>query len=65
MQTIGHGRREFLAKSLYFASAAGLAVSGLRPLAAQAQTAPKPIRRSERYDDTLHHRAQAVQVARQ
>jgi allantoinase len=53
MQTIGHDRREFFAKSLYLAGAAGLAVSGLRPLAAQAQTAPKPIRRSERYDDTF------------
>jgi hypothetical protein len=53
MQTIGHDRREFFAKSLFLAGAAGLAVSGLRPQAAQAQTAPKPIRRSERYDDTF------------
>jgi peptidoglycan/xylan/chitin deacetylase (PgdA/CDA1 family) len=53
MQTISHDRREFFVKSLLLAGAAALAVSGLGPLAAQAQTAPKPIRRSERYDDTF------------
>src|ERR1700716_2388383 len=53
MRSIGHDRREFLAKGLCLAGSAGLAASGLRPLAAQAQTAPKPIRRSERYDDTF------------
>ena len=50
MRNIGHDRREFIAQSFCLAGAA-LAVSGLRPLAAQAQTAPRPIRRSERYDD--------------
>src|SRR3977135_450879 len=53
MRSIGHDRREFFAKSLCLAGIAGLAMSGLRPLAAQAQTAPKPIRRSERYADTF------------
>jgi len=53
MQTISHDRREFFVKSLLLAGAAALAVSGLGPLAAQAQTAPKPIRRSERYDDSF------------
>ena len=53
MQTISHDRREFFVKSLLLAGAAALAVSGLGPLAAQAQTAPRPIRRSERYDDTF------------
>ena len=46
-------RRDFLAKSLLLTGAAGLAVSGLRPGAAGAQTAPRPIRRSERYDDSF------------
>src|SRR3982074_2695477 len=53
MQKIGQDRREFLVTSVCLAGAAGRAASGLRPLAAQAQTAPKPIRRSERYDDTF------------
>src|SRR4051794_16255256 len=53
MQTISHDRREFFVKGLLLAGAATLTVSGLGPLAAQAQTAPKPIRRSERYDDTF------------
>src|SRR5216684_3465022 len=51
MQSIGHDRREFIAKS--FCIAGGLAAFGLRPVAAQAQTAPRPIRRSERYDDSF------------
>jgi allantoinase len=53
MQTISHDRREFFVKGLLLAGAAALTVSRLGPLAAQAQTAPKPIRRSERYDDTF------------
>src|SRR4249919_1587361 len=53
MQNIGHDRREFIAKSFCLAGAAGLAASGLRPGAADAQTAPRPIRRSERYDDSF------------
>src|SRR5262245_18979282 len=53
MQKIDHDRRRFLAKSLSLAAAAGAAASGLPPLAALAQTPPKPIRRSERYDDSF------------
>src|ERR1700680_3083195 len=53
MQKIAHDRREFLVKSLCLAGSAGLAASGLRSLAARAQTAPRPIRRSERYDDSF------------
>src|ERR1700674_5358217 len=48
----GHDRRDFIAKSLFLA-VGGLAGSALRPLAARAQTAPRPIRRSERYDDSF------------
>ena len=47
----GQDRREFIAKSL--AGAAALAASVSAPGAVQAQTAPRPIRRSERYDDTF------------
>src|SRR5262249_25564018 len=46
-----HHRRDFLARSLVVAGAAGLAASGLRADQALAQTSPRPIRRSERYDD--------------
>ncbi len=53
MQTIGHDRREFIAKSFCLAGGASLAALGLRSAAAQAQTAPRPIRRSERYDDSF------------
>jgi allantoinase len=53
MPSIGHDRREFIAKSICLAGAAGLAAFDLRPVAAQAQTPPRPIRRSERYDDSF------------
>ena len=53
MQSIGHDRREFIAKSFCLAGGASLAAFGLRPAAAQAQTTPPPIRRSERYDDSF------------
>jgi hypothetical protein len=53
MQSIGHDRREFIAKSFCLAGGASLAAFGLRPATAQAQTAPRPIRRSERYDDSF------------
>src|SRR6516225_916697 len=49
---MSHHRRDFLANSLLLA-AAGVAATGLRPGAAGAQTAPRPIRRSERYDDSF------------
>ena len=48
-----HHRRDFLARSLVVAGAAGLAASGLRADRAAAQTSPRPIRRSERYDDSF------------
>ncbi len=48
-----HHRRDFLARSLVVAGAAGLAASGLRADRALAQTSPRPIRRSERYDDSF------------
>jgi allantoinase len=48
-----HHRRDFLAGGFVLAGAAGLATSGLRTDRAVAQTAPRPIRRSERYDDSF------------
>jgi allantoinase len=48
-----HHRRDFLTRSLVVAGAAGLAASGLRTDRAFAQTSPRPIRRSERYDDSF------------
>jgi len=65
MQNIGHDRREFIAKSFCLAGAAGLAAFGLRATAAQAQTAPRSIRRSERYDDSFITERKALQVAGQ
>jgi len=53
MHVIGHDRREFIAKSFCLAGAASLAGCGLRSAAAQAQSAPRPIRRSERYEDSF------------
>ncbi len=53
MQSISHDRREFIAKSFCLAGAAGLGAFDLLAVAAQAQTPPRPIRRSERYDDSF------------
>jgi len=53
MQSIGHHRRDFIAKNFRLAGGASGAVSGLRAAAVQAQTEPRPIRRSERYDDSF------------
>ena len=53
MRKIGHDRRAFIAKSLCLAGSAGVAAFGVNPLGAFAQTAPPPIRRSERYDDSF------------
>jgi len=53
MHKTGQDRRQFVAKGLLFAGAAGIAASGLASGAARAQTAPRPIRRSERYDDSF------------
>ncbi len=48
-----HHRRDFLAGGLVLAGAAGIAASGLHIERAAAQTSPRPIRRSERYDDSF------------
>jgi len=53
MHVIGHDRREFIARSFCLAGAASLAGCGLRSAAAQAQSAPRPIGRSERYEDSF------------
>jgi allantoinase len=54
MQRSGHDRRMFVANSLRLATSMGaVAAFGLPPRAALAQTAPRPIRRSERYDDSF------------
>ena len=53
MQSISHDRREFIAKSFCLAGAAGLGAFDLLAVAAQAQTPPRPIRRSERYDNSF------------
>ena len=53
MDSLSH-RRDFIAKSVILAGAAGLAAAYLRPTAAAAKTAsPRPIRRSERYEDSF------------
>ena len=53
MHKTGQDRRQFVAKGLLVASAVGMAASGMASSAACAQTAPRPIRRSERYDDSF------------
>jgi peptidoglycan/xylan/chitin deacetylase (PgdA/CDA1 family) len=53
MRNVSHARREFIAKSFIFAGGVGLAARALQPVGAQAQTPPRPIRRSERYDDSF------------
>ena len=49
----GRDRREFIATSLCLAGTAGLLTSALASGIAAAQSPPRPIRRSERYDDTF------------
>jgi peptidoglycan/xylan/chitin deacetylase (PgdA/CDA1 family) len=49
----GHDRREFVGRAFCLTLGAGIAASGLRGSGAQAQTPPRPIRRSERYDDSF------------
>jgi allantoinase len=53
MAKIGHDRREFVERAFCLTLGAGIAASGLRGSGAQAQTPPRPIRRSERYDDSF------------
>ena len=53
MQSIGHDPRELIANSFCVARAAGLRAFDLLAVAAQAQTPPWPIRRSERYDNSF------------
>ena len=48
-----HDRRNFIRAGLSIAGAAGLATSGLAPLVARAQTGGKPVRRSDRYEDSI------------
>ena len=50
---IDRNRRAFLANSFSLAAGAGIMALGLPPAPAYAQTAPKPIRRSERYEDSF------------
>src|SRR6202171_5271127 len=52
MDSLNH-RRDFIAKSVFLAGAASLAAACLRPTAPAAQPPPRPIRRSERYDDSF------------
>src|SRR5258707_15069443 len=49
----GQGRREFIAKSLCAAGTAGLLTSAFASGIAGAQSPPRPVRRSERYDDAF------------
>jgi allantoinase len=49
----GHDRREFVGRAFCLTLGAGIAASCLRGSGAQAQTPPRPIRRSERYDDSF------------
>src|SRR5207342_1224887 len=49
----GHDRREFVGRAFCLTLGAGISAYGLRGSGAQAQTPPRPIRRSERYDDSF------------
>ena len=53
MHKTGQDRRQFVAEGLLLAGAAGIAASGVTSGPASAQTAPRPIRRSERYEDSF------------
>src|SRR5262249_41663035 len=48
-----HDRRTLIANGLRLAAGAGIASFGFPVHRASAQTAPRPIRRSERYDDSI------------
>jgi peptidoglycan/xylan/chitin deacetylase (PgdA/CDA1 family) len=53
MHKTGQDRRQFVAEGLLLAGAAGIAAFGVTSVPASAQTAPRPIRRSERYEDSF------------
>jgi hypothetical protein len=53
MRKIEHDRRQFITNALWVTAGAGIASSGLSASGARAQTPPRPIRRSERYDDSF------------
>ena len=53
VQNIDRNRRAFVANSFSLAAGAGVIALGLRCAPACAQTQTKPIRRSERYDDSF------------
>jgi peptidoglycan/xylan/chitin deacetylase (PgdA/CDA1 family) len=48
-----HDRRDFIRTSLSLAGTAGLLTSGLAPIIAHAQTGGRPVRRSDRYEDSM------------
>src|SRR5256885_4366586 len=53
MRKIEHDRRQFITSALCVAAGAAIAGSALSATGARTQTPPKPIRRSERYDDSF------------
>src|SRR5260370_42703362 len=48
-----HDRRDFIRTSLTLAGTAGLLTSALAPIVAHAQTGGRPVRRSDRYEDSM------------
>ena len=48
-----HDRRDFIRTSLTLAGTAGLLTSALAPIVAHAQTGGGPVRRSDRYEDSM------------
>ena len=48
-----YDRRHFIKSSLSLAGTAGLLSSALAPMVAHAQTGGRPVRRSDRYDDSI------------
>jgi peptidoglycan/xylan/chitin deacetylase (PgdA/CDA1 family) len=48
-----HDRRDFIRTGLTLAGTAGLLTSGLAPIVAHAQTGGRPVRRSDRYEDSM------------
>src|ERR1700731_4138948 len=48
-----HARRDFIRTALTLAGTSGLLTSGLAPSVAHAQTGSRPVRRSDRYEDSI------------